>query len=184
MTPKGRAIVTDGATTVRALPPAALIAFDLWSNPDAAVARIGEALGGRLPEIGRSTAMGDACRALRIEPAVWWLVGPLETVHVALARLEAALQADGAATDLSGGFTRLRLAGPDWRELLMIGGVFDAESADFGPDSTVGTLLHHIGVRYDVVAEDEVHIHVAPSYADDLLRHLRAAASRLAGPDL
>lgn len=176
--------MTDGPTTVEATPPAALIAFDLWSNPGAAEGRIGEALGGRLPGPGRSAALADAWRAIRVEPTVWWLAGPPETLPATVARLESALQADGAATDLTGGFARLRLVGPNWRELLMIGGVFDAESADFGPDSTVGTLLHHIGVRYDVVAEDEVHIHVAPSYADDLLRHLRAAASRLAGPDL
>jgi hypothetical protein len=44
---------------------------------------------------------------------------------------------------------------------------------------TAGTLLHHVSVRYDVVDEDRAHIHVAPSYAADLLHHLETAAARL-----
>jgi len=50
-------------------------------------------------------------RALRVEPTVWWLVGPLVGVRAIVARLETALQADGAATDLTGGFTAC--ASPD-----------------------------------------------------------------------
>jgi hypothetical protein len=34
-------------------------------------------------------------------------------------------------------------------------------------------------VRYDVVADDRVHIHLPPSYGGQLLTHLRAAAARL-----
>jgi heterotetrameric sarcosine oxidase gamma subunit len=89
---------------------------------------------------------------------------------------------DGAAIDLSGGFAGLEIVGPGWRELLMVGGVFDAEDPAFGPGSTAGTILHHAGVRYDVIDDDRVHILVAPSYALDLLDHLRVAASRLEPP--
>jgi hypothetical protein len=62
----------------------------------------------------------------------------------------------------------------------MIGGVFDAEYPAFGPGSTAGTVLHHASVRYDVLDERRVHIFIAPSYARDLLEHLRVAAGRLA----
>jgi len=58
----------------------------------------------------------------------------------------------------------------------MVGGVFDAEDPAFRPGSTAGTVLHHAGVRYDVVDDGHVHILVASIYADDLLADLRAAA--------
>jgi heterotetrameric sarcosine oxidase gamma subunit len=172
--------VTDTRTLVEALEPAALIAFDLWSEPEVAAARIGEALGGALPGLTHSTPLPGGWRAIRVEPTVWWLSGPLADLDRQFAQLEAALGEDGAATDLSGGFTRLGVSGPAWREVLMIGGVFDAENPDFGAGSTAGTLLHHASVRHDVTAEDRVHIHVPPGHAEDLLHHLRTALTRLA----
>lgn len=174
--------MTDGPATVTMLEPAALIAFDLWSDTRAAAARIGEALGGPLPGLRRAAELGGGWRAIRVEPTVWWLSGPLADADAQIARLEAALGEDGAATDLSGGFARLAVAGPGWRALLMIGGVFDAEDPAFGPGSTAGTILHHVAVRHDVLADTLVHIHVAPGYAEDLLAHLSAAAARLEAP--
>jgi heterotetrameric sarcosine oxidase gamma subunit len=163
---------------VEALGPAALIAIDLWSGIDDAGARLGAALGA-LPGLLRSTDLTGGWRALRVEPTVWWLTGPLAGLDATLCAVEAALGEDGAAVDLSGGFARLEVDGPAWRELLMVGGVFDAEDPAFGPDSTAGTILHHVGVRYDVVHDRRVHILAPPSYAHDLLEHLRAAAARL-----
>jgi heterotetrameric sarcosine oxidase gamma subunit len=171
--------VTDARTTVQALGPAALIAVDVWSAFDAAVARLGKALGGALPDLLRSNDLAGGWRALRVEPTVWWLAGPLAGLEAGFAAAGAGLGDDGAAIDLSGGFARLEVAGPGWRELLMIGGVFDAEDPAFGAGSTAGTLLRHAGVRYDVVDDGRVHILVAPSYAQDLLGRLRAAATRL-----
>lgn len=178
--------MTDAPTTVRALGPAALIAVDVWSGLDAAAARLGEALGGEMPGLLGSADLGDGWRAVRVEPTVWWLAGPPTAVEAGLAAMETALGEDGAAVDLSGGFARLEVAGPAWRELLMIGGVFDAEDFAFGAGATAGTILHHAGVRYDVVDDHRVHILVAPSFAQDLLAHLRTAAARLeprGGPD-
>jgi heterotetrameric sarcosine oxidase gamma subunit len=111
---------------------------------------------------------------------VWWLAGPLERLDETLDRTTTTLAEDGAATDMSGAFARLAIRGPHWRELLMIGGVFDAEDSRFAPGCTAGTVLHHTAVRYDVVASDQVILYVAPSYAADLLHHLRAGASRSA----
>jgi len=164
---------------VQAVGPAALIAVEAWSAFDAAAARVGEVLGGVLPDLLGSSDLAGGWRAVRVEPTVWWLTGPLAGLEAAFDAVETALGEDGAAVDLSGGFTRLEIAGPAWRELLMVGGVFDAEDPDFAPGSTVGTILHHAGVRYDVVDDRRVHILVAPSYAADLLDHLRAAAARL-----
>jgi len=166
--------VTDAPTTAQALGPAALIAVDVWGAFDAASARLGERLRGSLPGLLGSANLAGGWRALRVEPTVWWLIGPLADLEAELIAAEAALGEDGAAVDLSGGFVRLEIAGPGWRELLMIGGVFDAEDPAFGPGSTAGTLLHHASVRYDAVDEGRVHLLVAPSYAQDLLHHLRA----------
>ena len=171
--------MTDALTTVAPLERAALIAVDVWSGHGGAAARLGRTLGGALPGPLHVSELTGGWRALRVEATVWWLAGPLRDLETSLDAVEAALGVDGAAVDLSGGFARLEIAGPAWRELLMTGGVFDAEDPAFGPGSTAGTVLYHAGVRYDVLDERRVHILVAPSYAHDLLDHLRAAAARL-----
>jgi heterotetrameric sarcosine oxidase gamma subunit len=160
-------------------PPAAVIALDVWSGSEIAHKAVAIALGGGLPPLNRSAWLSGGWRATRIEPSVWWLIGPLEDLQPQLARLVAALDQHGGATDLSGGVATLVVTGEQWRELLMIGGVFDAEAGDFGAGRTAGTLLDHVGVRYDVIDDDEVHIHLAPSYADHLAERLGAAAARL-----
>jgi heterotetrameric sarcosine oxidase gamma subunit len=175
--------VTETRATVVALEPAAQIAVEIWSGLDGAAARLGRTLGGGLPDLRGSTDLAGGWRGLRVEPTVWWLVGPLAGLDAGLAAVEAALGEDGAAVDLSGGFVRLEVVGPGWRELLMIGGVFDAEDPAFGPGATAGTVLHHASVRYDVIDDRRVHILVAPSYARDLLEHLHAAAARLETAD-
>ena len=91
--------------------------------------------------------------------------------------LAAALQGRGAVTDVSGGFRRIRVHGPLWRELLMIGGVFDAEHG-FPVGSTAGTVIHHLPVRLDAVDAGTVDAYVAPSYAEELLHHWRKARLR------
>ena len=154
------------AATVKRLPAAALIAADVWGDSPAALARIGAAL-------------TDAWRTTRVEPTAWWFSGPLPDLDGVLARIVDALGEDGAATDLSGGFERLEVAGPGWRTALMFGGVFDAEDPAFGVGATAGTLLHHTAVRYDVTDADAVRIYVAPSYAEDLLYHLSEAVRAL-----
>ncbi len=171
--------MTDHPTRIEALPPAALIAFELWDDTGGAARRLADALGGALPDPGRSTSLAGGWRAIRIEPTVWWLSGPLTGLEDRTVRLTATLGEEGAVTDLTGGFVRLAAGGPGWRTLLMFGGVFDAEDPAFDPGATVGTILHHVAVRYDVAGEDLVHIHVAQSYAVDLLAQMRTAAEGL-----
>jgi heterotetrameric sarcosine oxidase gamma subunit len=160
--------VTD-ETLIEIEPPAALIAVEAWSG----------ALATTMPAFGRVRDLDGGWRALAVEPTVWWLTGPLETRAERIASLAATLADDGAATDLTGGFVRIRITGRRWRSLLTIGGVFDAEDPAFAVGRTVGTLLHHVAVRYDVLADDVVAVWVAPSYADHLIHHLRLAAARL-----
>lgn len=162
--------------TIETGAPCGLIAVELWDG--AVNPRLAEALGA-LPPIGRSASLGDGWRAIRVEPAVWWLSGPRDGAPPVLDRLAATLGGSGAVVDLAGGFVPVRIAGEGWRELLTMGGVFDAEDPAFASDCTAGTILHHVAVRYDVVAADEVRAYVPPSYVDHLLHHWRAAAARM-----
>ncbi len=149
-------------TVIAKLDPCGLIAVETWiAAPDVIL------------------TLAGSWRSTRVEPTVWWLRGPLDALDDTLARLTSALANDGAITDLSGGFDRLRISGPAWRSALMFGGVFDAEDPAFRPGSVAGTILHHMAVRYDVIDDHTVEIFVPPSYAADLLNHLRAAISRL-----
>lgn len=149
---------------IEAGPAGALWALALWGGGAAAEARVAEALGCPLPAPGR--AAGDADRfALRLEPAVWWVGG----AGLDAAAIETTLAGDGALTAIGGGFRRVRLAGPGWRGLLMIGGVFDAEAPAFAPGCVASSLIEHVQVRLHVVAEAVCEAYVPASHAEDLL---------------
>lgn len=156
---------------ITALPAAPLHVLELWSNPAKAAARIGKACGVALPGMGRSTKT-DGLTLIRYEPTVWLVEGE----HPELA---AALGEDGALTAIGGGIVRVRLNGPRWRRLLMEGGVFDAESAEFAPGSTASTLIDHVNVRLHVVADDACVGYVPASYAAEMIRFWEAAAQAL-----
>ena len=171
--------MTEPLLTLSAPTCGALIAVDLWAKAEAVMARLPATLGGAIPALGHSTNLEGGWRAIRVEPTVWWLTGPLDDLQAQIGRVQDAMAGDGGVIDLTGAFMTITAKGRAWRELLMFGGVFDAEAADFGPERTAGTLLHHVSVRYDVIGHDEVRILAAPSYAEDLLHHLRGAAARL-----
>jgi heterotetrameric sarcosine oxidase gamma subunit len=164
-------------TGVTRLDPCALIAVEIWSDHAACRDRLGAALSGTVPAFGGASDLPGGWRMVSVEPTVWWLRGPLGDLETGLARVEAALSADGAATDLTGGFARLGLHGPDWREILMSGGVFDAEDPGFGSGRTAGTILHHASGRIDVTGDSAAELYVIPSQAADLLDLLRSAAA-------
>ncbi len=157
--------MTD-ALTVQVAPREALFLLEIWGDPAAVETR----LGAPLPASCRATAI-DSARLIWWEPQTWLVRAPLADQAGALARLTAALADDGAVTDLSGAFTRIAVTGPGWRDLLMIGGVFDAESPSFGSGSVAATLIHHLPVRLDVIGETAVEAYVAPSYVGGLLHH-------------
>ncbi len=175
MTRKGRVTVTE-PVVIAVVEPFALVAVELW-EPAAEVA-VADAIDATPPLPGLSAALGEGWRAIRVEPLVWWLRGPLCGLARMMARLEAPLAGTGVAVDLTGGFAQLRIAGPGWRDLLMIGGVFDAEDPAFGAGCTASTVLHHVAVRYDVVGPDEVSAYAPPSHLEGLLHHWRGAAGR------
>ena len=159
--------MTD-AVEIAVLPPEPLVQIEVWGD----VAAVERRLGFSLPKACKSVTLNGA-RLMWWEPKVWMLRGLIGDRKNALAE-------EGAAIEVTGGFTRLRITGAAWRELLMIGGVFDAESPAFAPDCIAGTVIHHLPVRLDVVDAQTVDAYTPRSYAAELAHHWRAAARRMA----
>jgi heterotetrameric sarcosine oxidase gamma subunit len=157
--------------TIATMSPEPLVQIEIWGDRDAVERRLGAAL----PPAGRATTL-NALRLMWWEPKVWLVRGSGDDLP---ARLADALGDDGAEFDVTGAFSRLRIAGAAWRDLIMIGGVFDAESPAFAPGSLAGTVIHHLPVRLDVIDAQTVDAYTPPSYAAELLHHWETAARRL-----
>ncbi len=155
-------------------PREALFLLEIWGEQVAVESR----LEATLPLPCRSATAGTA-RTLWWEPETWLVRAPIAERDANLERLALVAGGDGAVTDISGALTRLRVEGPLWRDLLMIGGVFDAVSPTFGPGCVAGTVIHHLPVRLDVLSDSAIEAYVPPSYAEDLLHHWTRAAARL-----
>ncbi len=162
--------MTDVAITI--LPAAPLHALEIWSSPSEVAARFAAANGFALPATGRS-AGSDALQLIRYEPTVWLVEGDA-------APLAAILAEDGALTAIGGGVVRVRLSGPGWRELLMEGGVFDAESSGFAPGCSAATIIDHVAVRLHVVSEHACDVYVPASFSAGLVHFWHEASESLA----
>lgn len=112
----------------------------------------------------------DGARVMWSGPRTWLVRAPLENRANVVEALAGLIGEGGAITEVTAGYARIRVKTPDWRALLMISGVFDAESPKFERGCVAGTLIDHLPVHLDVVEEDTVEVYVAPSYAP----HLRA----------
>lgn len=156
----------------------ALVAVELWDDAEAVSTDLAD-LAGPLPAPCRAASSGLK-RVLWWEPQTWLVRAPLMMRDGLSEPLAAALRGRGAVTEVSGGFRRIRVRGPLWREFLMIGGVFDAEHG-LPVGSTAGTVIHHLPVRLDAVDAGAVDAYVASSYAEELLHHWRKAQARLSG---
>lgn len=154
-----------------------LLAVEIWEEVDAVSADLA-GLVGPLPSACRAVSSG-AVRVLWWEPLTWLVCAPMRMRDGLAEALSAALSGRGEVTDVSGGLRRIRVQGRGSRELLMIGGVFDAEHG-FPVGTTAGTVIHHVPVRLDAVDAGTVDAFVAPSFADELLHHWRKAQARLA----
>jgi len=175
MIPPESAIVTEGLQ-VRLAPREALFQLEIWG----AMTAVEDRLQAALPLPCRSRTAGNA-RILWWEPGTWLVRAPIAEHVASLERLTLVAGGDGAVTDVSSAFTRLHVEGPLWRDLLMIGGVFDAEAPDFGPGCVAGTVIHHLPIRLDVLSDAVVEAYVPPSYAEDLLGHWTRASARIDG---
>ncbi len=158
--------------TVTPLPAAPLFALEIWSNPVAVAKRFKAATGFALPPMGRSDGT-EALRLIRYEPTVWLVEGDVTA-------LPDVLGDDGTVTAIGGGIVRVRLSGPRWRELLMEGGVFDAENAGFALGCSAATIIDHVAVRLHVINEDNCIAYVPLSFSTGLLHFWQLAAEHLA----
>ena len=172
-----RATVTD-ARRFHAQPPEALLRLELWSDPKLVSRRFEAAFQTALPSPNRAVSAGRA-RVIWREPSAWMIRAPLADREALEAELRTIAGGDGAVTDISGAAVRCTIRGSDWRILLTHGGVFDAEDPTFGPGCVAGTVIEHISVRFDVIAEDQVDAYVAPSFAHDLFDYWTSVARNL-----
>ena len=177
MIPKARATVIDDPR-FQAAPAEALLRLELWADPRPAQARFKRAFGADPPGPGRAVWAGSA-RIIWREPDAWMVRAPFAVRDALLVRLAEVAGDDGAVTDISGAAVRCAIRGEDWRTLLTYGGVFDAESPAFGPGCVAGTVVEHMAVRFDVIAQDQVDAYVAPSYAQDLFGYWAKVAGGL-----
>ena len=153
--------------TIEPLGHAPLHVLELWGEPSPAAKRIAEALGHGLPASGR--AQGTV---LRLSPTTWLIEGDC-------AAIKAALGEGGALTPAGGGYQRVRLSGAKWRSLLMEGGLFDAQSAAFGTDCVVTTLIEHVTVTLRVESDTACLAYIPASHAADLRHFWQISAGGL-----
>jgi len=128
------------------------------------------------PSVGDVLMLGDV-RIAGIEPGQWLVSCPLEAAASA-AQLFAG--ADTAIVDISGSLTGVRIEGAGWRDLLMIGGVFDAEDRAFTTGRVARTVMHHAPLLIDVAGDDAAEAWIPASYAGEVLATWHKAAARLA----
>jgi heterotetrameric sarcosine oxidase gamma subunit len=164
--------------SLRRAAPAALVFIEIWGDQ----VEVERRLAARLPQPCRSAAFTDL-RVLWWGPSTWLVRTDIENTDPVLCRLAQALGDDGAAIEATGGFVRILAEGAAWRELMMIGGYFDAEHPGFSPGCVAGTLIHHTPVHLDVLSDTAVEAYVAPSYADHLSSFWSRAAARIAGAE-
>lgn len=155
--------------TISPLPAAPLHALEIWSAPDQVAARFQVATGFALPPMGQSAGK-DGLRLIRFEPTVWLVEGDCSA-------LPAILADDGVLTAIGGGVLRVRLSGPRWRELLMEGGVFNAEDPAFAPGCSAATIIDHVAVRLHVVDENSCDAYVPASFGASLIHFWEQTAA-------
>jgi sarcosine oxidase subunit gamma len=167
---------------VRELPFLAQI--DLRADPaDAAVmARLTEAIGGRLPtEPNTAVVSDDGTRHLLwLGPDEWLILGEPDTGPALEAAIRDAIaDAAGAVIDVSANRTTLSISGPRARDLLAFGCSIDLHERHFKPGMCAQTLLARANVIIVPVGpavEPAFRVLVRPSFAAYLAAWLTDAA--------
>lgn len=152
-----------------------LFRLALWN--DAAAARIGAGLGTQLPAPCRSHTI-EALRLLWLETGHWLIACASADAHSARQRLESLAGTDGSLVEVGAALAGRAITGAGWRDLLMVGGVFDAENPGFGPGSVARTIMHHSPLLIDVIAADHVNAYVPASHAEEFFAFWDAEVAR------
>jgi heterotetrameric sarcosine oxidase gamma subunit len=170
MMQRGIAIVTE--VTMAPIMGNTLFRLAIWD--ESGLTRLANGLGADLPLPCRSCSIGDV-RLLWLEAGHWLISCASELSSDVKRRFETLLDDAGTIVEVSAALVGRRLSGPGWRELLMIGGVFDAEAPAFAPGSVARTVMHHSAVLLDVVSADQCDAYVPASYSAEFFAFWDAA---------
>jgi sarcosine oxidase gamma subunit len=140
--------VTEASLSITISPAPSIFVIDLWDN--------------HAPDLG-------SLPVIHIEPRRWWLIGATSAAEV----LSRQIASHGNLTPIGGGMMRAELRGVGWRDLLMVGGWFDAENTAFTVGCSAATLIHHIPVCLHVREAEVCDVYFAASYREAFERHWR-----------
>lgn len=130
--------------------------------------------GADLPvELYRDVTSGDS-HLIRITQHQYWWIAARGDSMIRLARELPA--AAGTVTMLSAGRVRLRITGPQARDVLARGISLDLHPAVFQVGRGAQTGLHHTGVFLERVGDDSYEIYVQRTYAESIWEWLIDAA--------
>jgi sarcosine oxidase subunit gamma len=119
-----------------------LAVVNLRGSPDDAAFRDGaaRALGLALPVQACTSTANDTHRAVWVGPDDWFVIGSRGEADAIETRLRAALAGTHhAVTDVSSGYTVLRLGGPPVRDVLAQGCPLDLHPRAFRPGTSAGS---------------------------------------------
>lgn len=135
-------------------------------------------LGLELPMDSNTVSRGESKAALWMGPDEWLIVGA-ENSEVSLeSSLKSAIGATHAAiTGVGGGYTTLRVSGPETRELLARGTTIDLHARSFGIDQCAqSTFAHASALIWQRETAPVFDLIVRRSFADYLYIWLQDAA--------
>jgi heterotetrameric sarcosine oxidase gamma subunit len=150
--------------------------IEVWDDVPAVSLALNAAIGVTLPDPLGAVAFGDGA-ILWWEGDQWLWRTSRHEVEARGPDVETTLDSAGILADISGGFQRIRITGPLWRELLMIESWFNA--GDLAVGAVAGALLHHTSVRIHGLSDREADIYAPASLSDWLFDGLRHDAARL-----
>ena len=130
--------------------------------------------GAGLPvELYRGVTSGDSHLVRITQQQYWWIAARNDS----MVRLARELPASaGAVTVLSAGRVRLRITGPEAREVLAKGISLDLHPTVFQVGRGAQTGLHHTGVFLERVGDDSYEIYAQRTYAESIWEWLIDAA--------
>ncbi len=129
-----------------------------------------------LPTHAGGVGVGDGQRLCWLGPDQWLL----KTAPAPFGEWEQRLAEEapaGAYNDVTHGRTTLRLSGVNVRDILAKGCPLDLHPAAFSSGQCAQSLLGHLNVLLDCIAEDVFEVTVTRSYGADLFEWLREAAA-------
>jgi sarcosine oxidase subunit gamma len=135
---------------------------------------LAEAFGMDPPDpLYRGITQGDSRLVRLSRDQYWWIA----TGDSALRSFIAKLSPDaGAVTILSAGRVRLRVAGPEARDVLACGIAIDLHPAKFAVGQSAQTGLHHTGIFLERVAVDTYELFVQRTFAASIREWLLDAS--------